>query len=103
MLKTIIVVMTLAAVPFTARAAAMLPGNTEHGKQLYQAQCAACHISQFGGDGSTIFTRKHRHVNNIDGLISQVGRCNQKLDMQLSSSNRHDIVKYLNDTYYKFQ
>ncbi len=102
MLKLIASALILAATPIAANASAMLLGNAQHGKKLYQAECAACHAQQFGGDGSTIFTRKGRHVHTIEGLIGQVGRCNQQLNKQLSSSDQHDIVKYLNETYYKF-
>lgn len=102
MLKSIATALILASTPFAANASAMLLGNAAHGKQLYQAQCASCHANQFGGDGSGIFTRKDRHVKSIEGLIGQVARCNQQLNKQLSSSDQHDIVKYLNETYYKF-
>ncbi|MHB8454745.1 MAG: c-type cytochrome [Acidiferrobacterales bacterium] len=102
MLKTVTAILILASAPLAAHASSMLLGNAKHGKKLYETQCAACHASQFGGDGSTIFTSKDRHVHSIEGLIGQVGRCNQQLNKQLSSSDQHDIVKYLNEAYYKF-
>ncbi len=102
MMKTLAAILIFATAPLAAHASSILLGNAKHGKKLYEAQCAACHASQFGGDGSMIFTRKSRRVHTIEGLIGQVGRCNQQLNKQLSSSDQHDIVKYLNETYYKF-
>jgi cytochrome c len=32
-------------------------GDAKQGKKLYEEKCAACHVAQFGGDGSRVFTR----------------------------------------------
>jgi len=81
----------------------MLLGDAAHGKQLYDAKCTSCHISQFGGDGSGIFTRKDRRIKTIEGLTGQVNNCNAMAHAALSDDDINDVVKYLNDAFYKFE
>ena len=83
--------------------ASMLLGNPEHGKQLYDSKCAGCHISQFGGDGSGVFTRENRRVNSIEGLIGQVHACNDMTHADLTEDDINDLVIYLNEAVYKFE
>ncbi len=102
MIKTITTLIVLATTPVLAQATPTLPGNAAHGEKLYQANCAACHASQFGGDGSMIFVRKGRSVQSIKGLYRQVGACNTQVPKMLSNGEQQDVVKYLDDKYYKF-
>lgn len=102
MVKSFAVLLLFTAAPLLAHATTTLPGNAALGEKLYHAQCAACHASRFGGDGSVIFIRKGRHVHSIKGLYRQVDSCSTQIEHKLSSSQRHDIVKYLDDKYYKF-
>ncbi|MHB8347123.1 MAG: c-type cytochrome [Acidiferrobacterales bacterium] len=102
MFKTIAALLVLAITPVLARATTALPGNAAHGEKLYQENCAACHASQFGGNGSMIFVRKGRSVHSIKGLYRQVGACNTQMSKMLSNSERQDVVKYLDSKYYKF-
>ena len=88
--------------PFNARAAEMLLGDAANGKKLHSAKCAACHQQLYGGDGSKIYTRSDRNIQTIEGLIGQVNGCNQRVNANLSSDHINDVVKYLNETYYKF-
>jgi len=75
--------------------AALLPGDAARGKQLHNSRCLACH------DGR-VYTRPDRKVKSIEGLIGQVRRCDRQLGTQLERGQRNDLVKYLNDTYYRF-
>lgn len=87
----------------SAAQASMLLGDAAHGKQLHDAKCTSCHISQFGGDGSGIYTRKDRRINTIEGLTGQVHTCNANIKAELSDDDVNDIIKYLNDAFYKFE
>jgi mono/diheme cytochrome c family protein len=82
---------------------AMLLGDANAGKQLVKQHCMACHVAQFGGDGSKIYTRKDHKVKSTEGLLAQVERCNQNVGTHFNEKQINDIVKYLNDTYYKFE
>ena len=88
--------------PFNAQAAEMLLGDAANGKKLHSAKCAACHQQLYGGDGSRIYTRGDRNIKTIEGLIGQVNGCNQRVNANLSGDDINDVVKYLNETYYKF-
>lgn len=89
--------------PVSALADDMLPGNATHGKQLLQAKCVACHARMFGGDGSAVYTRKNHTVHSIEGLMGRVAACNQRVGAHFSGQDVDDVVKYLNETYYKFK
>jgi mono/diheme cytochrome c family protein len=84
-------------------AAAMLPGDAGHGKKLYDAKCAACHVQLTGGDGSALFTRPNHTVRSVEGLMGRVEGCNRRVNANLSRNDVNDVVKYLNQTYYKFE
>jgi mono/diheme cytochrome c family protein len=88
--------------PFNTQAAEMLLGDAANGKKLHNAKCAACHQRLYSNDGSGIYTRSDRNIRTIEGLIGQVNGCNQRVRANLSGDDVNDVVKYLNETYYKF-
>lgn len=99
-----LVLVSILALPLAGVAADdMLPGNAAHGRQLAQAKCVSCHAGMFGGDGSAVYTRKDRTVNSIEGLMGRVAACNQRVGAHFSHQDVDDVVKYLNQTYYKFK
>jgi len=73
----------------------MLLGDAKKGEAIHQAHCTACHTS-------TAYTRPNHTVKSIGGLVGRVNGCNSNLGLNLSQDQENDIVKYLNDTYYKF-
>jgi len=75
--------------------AALLPGDAARGKQLHAARCTACHDSR-------VYTRPDRKVKSVEGLMGQVQMCNQQLGTRLEREQLNDLVKYLNDAYYRF-
>ncbi len=85
-------ILALAAAPASA---ALLFGNAAEGKKIYETNCQGCHTA-------SVFTRKDRRVNSIEGLMKQVGFCNHQLKRQLTKDQLDDLVKYLNDDYYHF-
>ena len=52
---------------------------------------------------SEVYTRKDHRVKSIEGLIGQVNMCNQNLTRNYSDNQLNDLVKYLNDAFYKFE
>lgn len=82
--------------------AANLAGDATAGKKLHDEKCVACHQARFGGDGSGMYTRKDRRVQSAEGLAKQVNGCNHQLNTQLSGAQIDNLVKYLNETFYKF-
>jgi mono/diheme cytochrome c family protein len=79
-----------------ARADLMLPGDAARGKQLHAANCSGCH-------GTEVYTRKDRLIGSIGGLQKRVQGCNTQLQRNLNDGQLKDLVKYLNEGYYKFQ
>lgn len=79
-----------------AAQAAPIPGNTASGKKLYDANCTTCHTD-------SVYLRKDRQVNNLDGLNQQISACGHMTNITLGKTQVNDLVKYLNETYYKFK
>jgi hypothetical protein len=79
----------------SARAAA-LPGNSADGKKLHDATCLSCH-------NDSVYKRQDRQIKNIEGLKEQIGSCGHMTNITLGKPQVNDLVKYLNETYYKFK
>jgi cytochrome c553 len=75
--------------------AAPLPGDSEEGKRLLDANCMKCH-------GTDIFTRKDRKVQSLDALKEQLVACSHAAKKEFSASEMQDLLKYLNDEFYRF-
>jgi mono/diheme cytochrome c family protein len=78
-------------------------GDPKQGKKLYDERCAACHIAQFGGDGSRVFTRADRRIHTPAALLAQVQGCNQRARTGLSAEDEQSVAAWLNERYYKFK
>ena len=85
-----------------AQAEPFKSADANAGKSLVAKNCISCHASSFGGDGSAIYTRDYRKVKSARGLLAQIRNCNTMLDMKLFEDEELNVVKYLNQTYYKF-
>lgn len=79
----------------SARAAA-LPGDAAAGKKLHDSACMSCH-------NDSVYTRKDRHVTSLQGLTDQIGACGHMKGVTLGKTQVDDLVKYLNQTFYKFK
>jgi mono/diheme cytochrome c family protein len=76
--------------------AALLPGDAARGKTLHDKQCVACH-------DSSVYTRANRRVNSVEGLIGQVNMCIRQTGAKLDRDQVNDLVKYLDESFYKFK
>ncbi len=95
MMKSFALLPALTALSLTAQAAA-IPGDAASGKKLYDANCTTCHTD-------SVYMRKDRQVNSLDALNQQISSCGHMTDITLGKTQVNDLVKYLNETYYKFK
>ena len=80
-------------VPLTGLAAH--PGDAAAGKRLYDAHCTSCH-------DSSVFTRQNRRVTSLDALRGQVQACGHMAKQDFTPQQLQDLVKYLNERFYRF-
>jgi mono/diheme cytochrome c family protein len=78
-------------------------GDPKLGHKAYQAKCGACHERNFGGDGSSVFTRPDHRVSSAQSLLAWVERCNARSHAGLGGEEEQSVAAYLNATYYKFK
>ncbi len=69
-------------------------GDTE--PRLYNANCMGCH-------DTSVHSRKERFVQSLDTLRKQLGNCRHLAIAEFSASETQDLLKYLNDEFYKFR
>jgi hypothetical protein len=102
-MKTKIFTALIILLPINLMAAALLPGDAAKGEKLHNDNtCLSCHAQMTGGKPDTLYTRTDRRVTNIGGLIGQVGGCNKMQKVGLDEDALNDVVKYLNESFYKF-
>lgn len=94
-MKRVTILCIALLLPLSAQAEALLPGDAKRGETLHQAKCVACHDAR-------VYTRDARKTKSIEGLIGRVNGCNQQLGAGFSRDDVNDVVKFLNDRYYRF-
>lgn len=80
----------------TATHAAPLPGDTAKGKALHDKDCVACH-------DTGVYTRSDRHIQSLAALTEQVNGCSHRTGLKISPEQANDLVKYLDEAFYKFK
>ncbi len=90
------VLFPMVAVLSVSTQAATLPGDAANGKKLYDASCTSCH-------NDSVHKRKDHKIKSLEGLTEQIRNCEHMTDVTLGKSQVNDLVKYLNETYYKFK
>jgi cytochrome c553 len=93
--KTMLLLMSLTLGAGSAQAA-LLPGDAAQGKAVHDKQCVACH-------DSSVYTRANRRVKSPEGLIGQVNNCVRQTDAKLDRDQVNGLVKYLDESFYKFK
>lgn len=89
-----IVWLTLLLSPIAATHAA-LPGDSAAGKQLHDAYCQACH-------DTGVYSRGEHKVRSLAALRQQLAACTHATKKEFSASEQQDLVKYLNEQFYRF-
>lgn len=80
----------------TAAHAAPLPGDAARGKALHDKDCVACH-------DTGVYTRSDRHIQSLAALTEQVNGCSHRTGLKLGAAQIDDLVKYLDESFYKFK
>ena len=75
---------------------AALPGDSAAGKKLHDAHCMTCH-------DTSVYTRKDRQIKSLAALNEQLSECTHAAQVTLSDSQQKDVIRYLNDQFYKFE
>ena len=89
--------------PVNLMAAALLPGDSANGKKMHDSSsCLSCHSQMTSGKPDMLYTRSDRRVTSLGGLIKQVNGCNSMQKVGLDENSVNDVVKYLNESFYKF-
>ena len=101
--KWIPVALALAAGTAHAASEVFAFGDPKQGEKLYEQKCAACHVAQFGGDGSRVFTRPDRKIHTAPALLAQAQFCNTRSRAGLSAEGEQSVAAWLNEKYYKFK
>ena len=95
-MKTTLAVIPVLVMLSVSAQGATLPGDADAGKKLHEASCTTCHTD-------SVYTRKNRQVTNLDMLRNQMSACGHMMNVTLGKTQVNDLMKYLNDTYYKFK
>jgi hypothetical protein len=74
---------------------AVLPGDAADGKSLHDIYCAGCH-------DTGVYTRPDRRVRSLVALRRQLQGCERAAGTNFSAKEKQDVLKYLNEHFYKF-
>ena len=78
------------------RSRGRIAGRQRRGERLHDANCMGCH-------DTGIYTRKDHLIRSLEALKTQLSDCSHAVNKQFSATETQNIVKYLNDRFYKFQ
>lgn len=93
-MKVILIAPVMMFLAVSAHAA--VPGDGAEGKRLHDGNCTGCH-------DTSVYTRKDHKVRSLDGLKQQVENCTHMAQKEFSPAEMQNVVKYLNDRFYRFQ
>ena len=82
---------------------AQAAGDPKLGKALHDKQCVSCHVKLLGGDGSGMYTRKPRLINNASALAQRVAVCSAQTNAGWFPEEEAHVAAWLNQAYYKFK
>ncbi|HUX29067.1 MAG TPA: cytochrome c [Thiobacillus sp.] len=77
--------------------------DSKAGKILHDKACISCHARMFGGDGSKIYTRADRKIQNAQQLAARISGCNANTGAGWFPEDEAHVAAYLNQQYYKFK
>jgi|SRR6476659_5755880 mono/diheme cytochrome c family protein len=75
---------------------AAAPGDSAAGKKLHDAHCMSCH-------NTSVYTRKDRQIKSLSALGEQLNECTHAAQVTLTDADQQNVIKYLNEQFYKFK
>ncbi|MEN8176536.1 MAG: cytochrome c [Pseudomonadota bacterium] len=69
--------------------------SADDAEALVERDCTSCH-------GAEVYTRSNRMVGSMQDLRTQIQRCHRAAGKNWSAQDVDQVVKYLNDRYYRF-
>lgn len=93
-------VLVLGLVASAAMADPFENGDKKAGNALLEKSCSPCHVRQFGGDGSSVYTRVNRIVNSPTQLMSRIRVCNANSNAGWFPEEERHVAAYLNLSFY---
>lgn len=73
------------------------------GKSLHDKQCVTCHVDRFKGDGTKVYTRSPRLINDKVALGQRVATCASQINAGWFPDDEEHVAAYLNQRFYKFK
>jgi len=92
-MKSLLCASLLCALPLWAIAA--LPGDLAQGQRLHETNCSGCH-------DTGVYTRENRRIRSLDALRQQIDACGHMAKKDFSPGETRDLLKYLNERFYRF-
>ncbi|RLJ62805.1 cytochrome c [Sulfurisoma sediminicola] len=77
--------------------------DVKAGKALHDKQCVNCHVQRWGGDGSAVYTRADRKINDATSLRQRVAACSAQTGAKFFPEDEANVAAWLAQTYYKFK
>lgn len=94
MLRSLSLTLALAvAAPITH--AAVL-GDAAAGQRLHAAHCGGCH-------DDSVYTRKDRKMHSLEDLKTQLQGCSHAAKQDFSAVETQNLLRFLNEQYYRFK
>jgi mono/diheme cytochrome c family protein len=93
-MRTVAILYAALAIALPAQAA--MPGDSAEGKKLHDANCVRCH-------DTSVYKSDKRQVKSLRALGDQLEECTHMAEAPLSDAQKKDVLKYLNEQFYKFK
>lgn len=77
--------------------------DIDAGKTLHDQHCKSCHVQQWGGDGSDVYTRPDHKIKDATALRQRVAMCSSQTSAKLFPEDEANVAAYLAKQYYKFK
>lgn len=102
-MKILNALLSLTMLATAAHAGPFAKGDPKSGKTLHDKACISCHAGMFGGDGSGIYTRTDRKIQDAGQLAARIAGCNANTGAGWFPGDEVHVGAYLNQQYYKFK
>ena len=99
----IVLALVMGGIAGTVSGESLAEGDPNVGKALLEKSCTPCHVREFGGDGSKVYSRANRIVHNSAQLAARIRVCNTNADAGWFPDEEKHVAAYLNLAYYHFQ